>query len=191
MISFFDTFHFLCTKILGNIRWNCISNGYKNQWKNVLYPHRCRITGKCLCTEWIYNCLYDHHANWHCRLLKNRWHSDPKHGMQFLPIKPVKMTFISTHPAKENQKWKHCRNPLRNEGCKSCTKYPQTKSGHHPEIHKNIQNRRKYQQSQWDLWFTDRGKHRWKDVIHKQKRKSHKINTKVQYCFIQYISRCL
>ena len=53
VISFFETFYFLCAKILGYIRWDCISNGYKNQWKNIFYPHRCRITGECLCTEWL------------------------------------------------------------------------------------------------------------------------------------------
>ena len=68
-------------KILGYIWRNRIADRYKNQRKNILYPHRRRIPRKCLCTEGIYNSLYDHHTDGHCRLLKNRRYSNLKHGM--------------------------------------------------------------------------------------------------------------
>ena len=72
MITFFDTLKFLCAKILGYKRRNCIADGYEDQRKNIFYPHRCRIPGKCLCAEGIYHCLHDHHTNRHGGLLQNR-----------------------------------------------------------------------------------------------------------------------
>ena len=32
-------------------------------------PSSLLYTGECLCTERIYNCLYDHHTDGHCGLL--------------------------------------------------------------------------------------------------------------------------
>ena len=75
LVSFFDTPRFVCTEILGNIWRHCIADGYKDQGKNIFYPHRRRISRKCLCAKRIYNCLYDHHTDRHGRLLENRWNA--------------------------------------------------------------------------------------------------------------------
>ena len=103
MITFFDTLSFACPKVLGNIRRNCITDRHEDQRKNILHPHRRRISCKCLCAEGIYHCLYDHHTDRHGRLLQDRGHCDPKHRAQLAPVKPLKRALVSPHPVKENQ----------------------------------------------------------------------------------------
>ena len=166
MITFFDALNFLCAKILGYKRRNCIADGYEDQRKNIFYPHRCRIPGKCLCAEGIYHCLHDHHTDRHCGLLQNRWYRNAKHGIQLLPVEPAKGALVLPHPRQKDQKRKHGRNSLCDQGRKGCTKHPQTKTSHHPEIHKNIQDRGEYQQSQRNFGFTDGSEHGGKNVVH-------------------------
>ena len=88
---------------VGNIRRNCIADGHKNQRKDILHPHRRRISCKSLCAERIYHRLYDHHTDRHGRLLENRWNSNLKHRAQLPPVKPGKCTLIPPHPIEENQ----------------------------------------------------------------------------------------
>ena len=104
MVAFFDPLGFVCAEILGNKRRNRIADGHKNQGKNILHPHRCRVSGECLCAERIYHRLHYHHTDGYGRLLKNRRNSNPKHRAQLLSVKPGKDTLIPPHPVKENQK---------------------------------------------------------------------------------------
>ena len=159
MIALLDTLWFLRTKILGNVWRHRIANRYKYQRKNIFYPHRRSITGKCLCTERIHNCLYNHHTDRHGGLLENRRNGNPKHGIQLLPFKPAKRTLILPHPMNKNHEGQHCRNPLCNKSRKGCTEHAQPQTGHHPEIHKNIQYRRYDQKHQRNLRLPDGSKH--------------------------------
>ena len=138
LVSFFDTPRFVCTEILGNIWRHCIADGYKDQGKNIFYPHRRRISRKCLCAEGIYNCLHDHHTNRHCRLLENRWNSDPQHGTQLVAVKSAEWAIITSHPKEEDQKRQYGGNALGDQGCKCRTEHAKTKTGYHPKIHKYI-----------------------------------------------------
>ena len=104
MITFFDTLGFACPKVLGNIRRNCITDGHEDQGKNILHPHRRRISCKSLCPERIYHCLYNHHTDRNGRLLQNRGHCDPKHRAQTAPVKSLKRALVSPHPAKKDHK---------------------------------------------------------------------------------------
>ena len=148
MVAFFDTLSFICAKILGNIRRNCIADGDKNQREHILYSHCRRIACQRLCAEGIYNCLHDQHTDGHRRLLKNRGHGNLQHGLQLPPVKSLKRALVSPHPMKKNQKGKYGGNALGNQGCKSGTEHAQTKPGNHPKVHKNIQDRRKNQECQ-------------------------------------------
>ena len=103
VVAFFDALGFARPKVLGNIRRNCIADGHKNQRKDILHPHRRRISCKSLCAERIYHRLYDHHTDRHGRLLENRWNSNLKHRVQLPPVKPGKCTLIPPHPIEENQ----------------------------------------------------------------------------------------
>ena len=148
MIAFFDALFFPGAKVLRNIRRDRIADGYKNQRKHILHPHRRRIAREGLCAEGVDDRLHEHHADGHGRLLKDRRDSDLKHGTQLLPVKPVKSALVAPHSPKKEQKRQHSGNALRDQCRKRRAEHAEAKTGHHPEIHEDIEDGRKDQQSQ-------------------------------------------
>ena len=181
VVALFDALGLACAKILGNKRRNRIADGHKNQRKDVLYPHRCRISGKRLRAERVDHRLHDHHTDGHGGLLQDRRHGDAQHRAQHPPVKPLKGALVAPHPVQEDQQRKHGGNALGDQGRQRCTEHAQPQPGDHPEVHKNIENRRENQQPQRNFGLPDGGEHRGEDVVHKQKRKAHKIHPQIQH----------
>ena len=71
VISFFETFYFLCAKILDTYGETAFPMDTKISEKTFSTRIVARITGECPVYRMDLQLLYDHHTNGYCGLLEN------------------------------------------------------------------------------------------------------------------------